>query len=155
MRAAFSETLTGGAYPLDPSRGVQPLALDLKASARGVVECALGAPFEIRGHLRAEPPTTPAAALLPAAATVTGTMRFLVSAGLFYDLRLAASDDTPACDKLELRGARRFARGDLVTSATTFVGMLLARGAVIGDVHLRFHVRDDVPSLFRSLRLGS
>ncbi len=152
MRIAFTETLSGGVHPPESARP-QAVTLELTAAARGIVDAVLGAPFEVQGSVQAEPSGS-AAALLPRRATVTGTLRFLLSAGLFYDLRIAEHADTPARDQLELRGARRFARGDLFTSATTFDGVLVRRGAKIADVRLRFDARDDVPRLVRSLRLG-
>ncbi len=154
MQLAFSETLSGGVRPAGSSQAVQALTLDLEASARGVVECALGAPFAIRGSLRSEAPRAGDTALLPRHASVHGTLRFHLSSGLFYDLRVSADADTAPREKLELRGARRFVRGDLFTSSTTFDGVLVRRGEPIGDVRLRFDVRDDVPRLLRSFRLG-
>lgn len=152
MRLAFTETLSGGVHP-PGSAHAQAMTLELSAKARGLVDSALGAPFEVHGTLRAESPVS-TDVLVPPHGVVSGTLRFLVSAGLFYDLRIAENAATPARDQLELRGARRFIRGDLFASATTFDGVLARHGAPIGDVRLRFDARDDIPRLVRSLRLG-
>jgi hypothetical protein len=154
VRFAYSETLSGGVTPFGQTGPARPFSLALHVSGRGIRECLLGAPLAVRGDFRAEEPSPAIDAVVPARATVTGTLRFLVGSGLFYDLRIAESEHAPPRDQLELRGARRFVRGDLFTSATTFDGTLARRGAEIGEVRLRFDARDDVPRLLRSVRLG-
>jgi hypothetical protein len=90
--------------------------------------------------------------MLPVEGAVWGTARLLVPRGIFYDLRLAARSDAAPRDVLILEGARRFVRGDLYASATMLEGEL-RHGLHTLAVRLRFHARDDLASLVRSVRL--
>jgi hypothetical protein len=155
VRVALSEVLSGGLHAPLPAHGTQAVTLHLEVLARGVVECALGAPFEVKGRIVALPPTSAEAAFLPAESEVRGTLRFFVSSGLHYDLLDSTKGPGLPGGQLSLRGARRFVRGDLVASATTFEGELVGHGHKLADVRLRFDVRDDVPKLLRSLRRAS
>jgi len=157
VEVGLHEVLSGGVAPPGRPLAAQPLVLDLQLTGRAVLDVALGAPFAIRGtyapavlhldggpHAGGGPP-----------GVVWGTARLLATRGIFYDLRLAPQPGASGAEVLELHGARRFVRGDLVASATTLEGELVRCGVVVGVVRLRFAARDDLGALFRSLRLGS
>lgn len=154
MQIALQEAFSGGLSP--PGRPLEgrPLSLDLSLAGRGVVEVALGSPFEVHGTYATSWLADGGAPGLPAAGVVWGTARLFLPRGLFYDLRLAASEDAPAGQVLILEAARRFVRGDLYVSSTTLEGELRRGDRAIAAARLRFDARDDLGALFRSLRLG-
>jgi hypothetical protein len=155
VQIALHEAFSGGLSPPGRPLEGQPFSVDLSLAGRGVVEVALGSPFEVHGTFA----TTwqsgeDGAAGLPAAGAVWGTARLLLPHGVFYDLRLSASEDAPPDQVVILDAARRFVRGDLYVSSTTLEGELRRGDRVIAAARLRFDARDDLGALFRSLRLG-
>jgi hypothetical protein len=155
VEVALHEAFSGGLSP--PGRPLEgrPLSLDLSLAGRGVVQVALGSPFEVRGTFATSwLVADDGAPGLPALGAVWGTARVLLPRGVFYDLRLAADEDAPPAEVLVLAAARRFVRGDLYVSSTTLEGELRRGERAIAAARLRFDARDDLGALFRSLRLG-
>ncbi len=151
MPFTFSEVLTGGIAPDTEPFAIQPLALELVLTGRNAWEVLFGAPLEVAGTFRA--PESPVGGLVREG-VLWGTLRFLPTRGMFYDLRLGAGRGADPRDVASLQGARRFRRGDLWRSATTFDGELCFRGDRVGEARLRFDARDDLPVLVRSFRAG-
>lgn len=153
MQVALHEALTGALAPPGRPLDAAPLALDLTLRGRGLVEVALGAPFAVEGTFERSGEASTTA--VPPEGAVWGTARLLVPRGIFYDLRLGARRDAAPAEVLVLTGARRFARGDLYASATTFDGEVRRGEAQVATVRLRFDARDDLGALLRSLRVGA
>jgi hypothetical protein len=153
VEIALHEALTGAVTPPERPLRAAPLALDLTLHGRGLIEVALGAPLDVEGTFRGSPGADDLASI-PDSGAVWGTARLLLPRGIFYDLRLGAGRAAGQGAVLVLAGARRFVRGDLYASATTFDGSMSRGASPLGAVRLRFDARDDLGSLLRSLRLG-